>query len=270
MTHEIDAAGLAARYHAMVGIALAAGDLQRRYFADRSTLATSFKGPQDYLTAADGAVERQVVASLKAAFPGDGVLGEESGGSHDPAALWVVDPIDGTANFANGIGHFCISIAFVAAGREEMGAIYDPVRGDMFLARAGGGATCNGRPMKTTTIGDPARAQVELGWSSRRPMAAYTAALEKLVAAGASFRRAGSGALGLAYVADGRSDGYAELHINAWDCLAGLLMVREAGGRTNDFLGMGGLAAGAPVLAAGPGLYADLGRLVGLDDVPSL
>ena len=270
MTQKIDEAGLAARYHAMVGIARAAGDLQRRYFADRATLATSFKGPQDYLTVADGAVERLVVASLQDAFPGDGVLGEEGGGSHDPSALWVIDPIDGTANFANGIAHFCISIAFVAQGREEMGAIYDPIRGDMFLARRGFGATCNGRPMKTTKIDDPARAQIELGWSNRRPMAAYTTALEKLVAAGASFRRAGSGALGLAYVADGRSDGYAELHINSWDCLAGLLMVREAGGRTNDFLGMGGLIEGAPVLAAGPGLYAELGRLVGLDDVPSL
>jgi myo-inositol-1(or 4)-monophosphatase len=270
MTQKIDEAGLAARYHAMVGIARAAGDLQRRYFADRATLATSFKGPQDYLTVADGAVERLVVASLQGAFPGDGVLGEEGGGSHDPSALWVIDPIDGTANFANGIAHFCISIAFVAQGREEMGAIYDPIRGDMFLARRGFGATCNGRPIKTTKIDDPARAQIELGWSNRRPMAAYTAALEKLVAVGASFRRAGSGALGLAYVADGRSDGYAELHINSWDCLAGLLMVREAGGRTNDFLGMGGLIEGAPVLAAGPGLYDAIGRLVGLDDVPSL
>jgi myo-inositol-1(or 4)-monophosphatase len=264
MTQKLTPAEIAARYHAMAGIARAAGDLQRRFFADRGSIGTSFKGPQDYLTVADGAVEKLVMGALQAAFPADGVLGEETGGSHDPAALWVIDPIDGTANFANGIGHFCISIAFVAEGREELGAIYDPVRDEMFLARRGHGATCNGRTMKVTTISDPARAQVELGWSGRRPVESYTAIVTRAVKAGASFRRAGSGALGIAYVADGRSDGYVELHINSWDCLAGLLMVREAGGRTNDFLGQGGLTEGAAVLAAGPGFYDALGTIAGI------
>lgn len=265
MKDKIDKAGLAARTHAMLGIAHAAGDLQRRYFNDRSKMATSFKGPQDYLTIADGAVERLVIAALQSAFPTDGVLGEETGGSTDPSALWVIDPIDGTANFANGIAHFCISIAFVRDGVEELGAIFDPIRDEMFFAQRGGGATCNGRPMKVTTTTDIARAQVEIGWSQRRPVAAFTDVVTRAVEAGASFRRAGSGALGIAYVADGRSDGYAELHINSWDCLAGLLMVREAGGRTNDFLGAGGLDKGAPVLAAGPGLYAALGKIAGID-----
>ncbi len=261
MEKKISTDGIAARTLAAVGIARAAGELQRKYFVDRASIGTTFKGPQDYLTVADGAVEKLVVGHLRAAFPDDDVLGEETGGSRDPRALWVIDPIDGTANFANGIAHFCISIAFVLAGREEIGVIYDPMRDEMFLARRGHGASCNGRAMKVTTNGEVARAQFELGWSSRRTVESYTAIVTRSVMAGASFRRAGSGALGIAYVADGRADGYAELHINAWDCLAGLLMVREAGGRTNDFLGAGGLGDGAPVLAAGPAIYDALSAL---------
>jgi myo-inositol-1(or 4)-monophosphatase len=264
MDRKITPDGVAARTLAAVGIARAAGELQRRYFADRASIGTTFKGPQDYLTVADGAVEKLVTGHIRAAFPGDDVLGEEAGGSRDPRALWVIDPIDGTANFANGIGHFCISIAFVAEGREEIGVIYDAMRDEMFLARRGHGATCNGRAMKVTSNGDMRRAQFELGWSSRRTTESYTEILTRTVAAGASFRRAGSGALGIAYVADGRSDGYAELHINAWDCLAGLLMVREAGGRTNDFLGAGGLGDGAAVLAGGPAIYDALSKVTGI------
>ncbi|MBI3504921.1 MAG: inositol monophosphatase [Proteobacteria bacterium] len=264
MDKKITPDGMAARTLAAVGIARAAGELQRRYFADRASIGTTFKGPQDYLTVADGAVEKLVLGHLKAAFPDDDVLGEETGGSRDPRALWVIDPIDGTANFANGIAHFCISIGFVAAGREEIGVIYDPMRDEMFLARRGFGATCNGRQMKVVTNGEMARAQVELGWSSRRTVESYTAIVERTVKSGASFRRAGSGALGIAYVADGRCDAYAELHINSWDCLAGLLMVREAGGRTNDFLGAGGLGDGAPVQVAGSAIYDAFSKVTGI------
>ena len=101
---------------------------------------------------------------------------------------------------------------------------------------------------------DIRQATIELGWSSRLPMAEYAAMVARVVATGAGIMRAGSGALGLAYVAAGRSDGYAELHINSWDALAGLLLVEEAGGWTNDFLGDDGLRRGNPVLACAPAL----------------
>jgi myo-inositol-1(or 4)-monophosphatase len=259
MTDEIARKTLAA-----AAIARSAGDLQRKFFGDRAAIGLTFKGPQDYLTAADGAVEKLVIGMIREAFPNDDVLGEETGGSKETRALWVIDPIDGTANFANGIPHFCISIAYVHEGREEIGAIYDPMRDELFLARRGKFATCNGAPMKVAAISDMARAQLELGWSARRPVAAYTAMIERAVDAGASFRRAGSGALGIAYVAAGRCDGYAELHINSWDCLAGIVMVREAGGRTNDFLGAGGLDKGAPILCAPPALYDALASVAGI------
>jgi myo-inositol-1(or 4)-monophosphatase len=254
---------LARKTLAAAAIARAAGDLQRKFFADRASLGLTFKGPQDYLTAADGAVEKLVMGLIREAFPTDDVLGEETGGSKDARALWVIDPIDGTANFANGIAHFCVSIAYLHEGREAIGAIYDPIRDDMFLARRGAFAACNGRAMKVSATAEMARAQVELGWSQRRPIAAYTAMVARAVNAGASFRRGGSGALGIAYVADGRSDGYAELHINPWDCLAGVVMVREAGGRTSDFLGAGGLDKGAPILCANPALYGALESAMG-------
>jgi myo-inositol-1(or 4)-monophosphatase len=259
MTDQIAQKTLAA-----AAIARAAGDLQRKFFGDRAAIGLTFKGPQDYLTAADGAVEKLVMGMIREAFPQDDVLGEETGGSKDTSALWVIDPIDGTANFANGIPHFCISIAYVHEGIEEIGAIYDPMRDELFLARRGKFATCNSAPMKVASTSEMARAQLELGWSPRRPVEAYTAMIARAVDAGASFRRAGSGALGIAYVAAGRCDGYAELHINSWDCLAGIVMVREAGGRTNDFLGAGGLDKGAPILCAPPALYDALAAVAGI------
>jgi myo-inositol-1(or 4)-monophosphatase len=168
--------------------------------------------------------------------------------------VWVIDPIDGTANFARGMPHFCVSIAFLRQGDLAIGVIYDPMADELFAARRGGGASCNGAPMSVSDTTDLARAVIELGWSTRRSTADYVAMLERVIHAGASFRRAGSGALGLAYVADGRQDGYCELHINSWDALAGLLLVQEAGGWTNDFLARDGLAQGNPVLAAAPGI----------------
>lgn len=225
--------------------------------------AVTMKGPQDYLTKYDGLVEEHIRARLAEAFPDDGFLGEESEPQLAPR-LWVVDPIDGTANFARGIPHFAISIAFVDRDRVELGGIANPSVSDLYFTRRGRGATCNGRLISVASTWSMDRASVELGWSTRVPNATYVAACSALLAAGANIRRAASGALGLAYVADGRSDGYAELHINAWDCLAGLLLVEEAGGRVNGFLAGNGLLEGNPVLAAAPGVVASMSAATGI------
>jgi myo-inositol-1(or 4)-monophosphatase len=235
-------------------VAREAGALALAAFRRRSQLpAHTFKGHQDYLTETDGEVERLVRNRIAAAFPTDSFLGEETGGSVGDA-LWVVDPIDGTANFARGNPHFCVSIAFVQDGRPELGVIYQPVTDELYAARRGGGATLNGRTIKVSGMATMAQAIVEAGWSTRRPLDAYVALVERLFAAGAQVQRAGSGALGLAYVADGRLDAYCELHINAWDALAGLLLVEEAGGAINDFLADDGLRRGNPVLGCTPAL----------------
>ncbi len=221
------------------------------------------KGPQDFLTETDAAVERHIRASLAEAFPLDGFLGEETGGTV-ARDTWVVDPIDGTANFARGLPHFCVSIALVRDGSTEIGAIFNPALDELHFARRGSGATRNETPIRVAPTDDFSAACVELGWSTRVPNARYLAAMKALLDRGANVRRGASGALGLAWVADGRSDAYAEVHMNAWDCLAGLLLVEEAGGRTGPFLTLGSLADGGPVIAATPGIAETFAEATGL------
>ena len=232
-------------------------------FRRQSGQPIGMKGPQDFLTETDGEVEAHVKARIAEAFPEDGFLGEETGGQPG-AQAWIVDPIDGTANFAREIPHFCISIAFVADRQVQLGAIVNPALDECYAARLGHGAWKNGNPIRVSDTTDIAATSFELGWSNRRPTADYIAAVNSLIGAGANVRRGACGALGLAYVADGRSDGYAELHMNAWDCLAGLLLVREAGGVTGPFLARDGLTAGAPVLAASPAVAATLSAATGI------
>ena len=246
ITGELDA-----REEALIAVAREAGERARQFFL--KPIDVKMKGKQDFITEADGAVERLIIERLQARFPKDAFLGEEGGASGEGDALWVIDPIDGTANFANRMPHFCVSIAFVAGGELLLGAIAAPMYGELYRARAGKGAFLNERRMRVSDA-DIQRAIIELGWSVRRPTRDYTSMVERVLATGATFQRAGSGALGLAYVADGRTHGYCELHINSWDTLAGLLMVREAGGWTNDFLAGDALARGNAVLACAPAL----------------
>jgi myo-inositol-1(or 4)-monophosphatase len=259
---EIDA-----RESALRDAMRAAGKEVLAFLSTPARLAIGRKGPQDFVSAADGAVERLLKERLLAAFPADAFLGEETGGNEpdlDGARLWVVDPIDGTANFVRLLPHFCISVAFLAEGEMILGAILDPVREELYFARRGRGATRNGARIAVAPTRAMSEAMIEIGWSSRAANARYLAYVERALAAGAAVRRGGSGALGLAYVADGRSDAYAELHINAWDCLAGLLLVREAGGRISPFLAAGGLAHGMPILAAAPGIANAMSELTGI------
>jgi myo-inositol-1(or 4)-monophosphatase len=221
------------------------------------------KGPQDFLTETDGTVENHLRAEVAKAFPEDAFLGEEAGG--EPGEhVWVVDPIDGTANFARGIPHYCISIAFVSGNQIELGAIYNPSLNDLYFARRGQGATLNGKPIRVATTSRFDAACVEFGWSPRRTNETYLAAFSAILERGANVRRAASGALGLAFVADGRSDAYAELHMNSWDCLAGLLLVKEAGGKVGPFFRDGGLVQGGAVIAAAPGIAEAMSEAVGL------
>lgn len=221
------------------------------------------KGPQDFLTETDAAVERHLKARIAEAFPEDGFLGEETGGALK-SDIWVVDPIDGTANFARDIPHFCIAIAFVSNGETELGAIYNPALDELYFVQRGQGATRNGKPIAVARTTDFNAACVEFGWSNRMSNARYLEVLSNILGRGANVRRGASGALGLAYVADGRSDAYAELHMNPWDCLAGLLMVKEAGGVVGPYLAIDGLANGGAVLAAAPGVAAGMSEATGI------
>ncbi len=213
----------------------------------------TMKGPQDFLTQTDAASEAHIRKHIAAHFPEDEFFGEEGGGTIGQR-VWVVDPVDGTANFARGIPHFCISIAYVENGRTEFGAIYNPALDELYFARRGEGATRNGKPIHVAETKRFDAASIEMGWSTRVPNATYLGVVKNLLDMGTNVRRASSGALALAYVADGRSDGYIELHMNSWDCLAGLLLVSEAGGDVCPFFDIGTLKDGGPVLAAAVGV----------------
>jgi myo-inositol-1(or 4)-monophosphatase len=244
-----------------------AGAIALRGFRRRDPADITMKGTQDFLTETDAAVEAHLRARLLAAFPDDQFLGEESGGTVTGRSLWVVDPIDGTANFARTIAHFCIAIAYVSDGVTEIGCILNPVSGEIWFGLRGRGATLNGAPIRVSGTSAFSAACLELGWSRREPQQAYLDVLARLLTQGANVRRGASGALGLAWVADGRSDGYAELHMNSWDCLAGLLLAEEAGGRVSA-LPADGLGQGGAVLAATPALASAISAATGIPLAP--
>jgi myo-inositol-1(or 4)-monophosphatase len=254
------------RFLCAQAVAREAGKLMRRRFEDKSSFKLTFKGHQDYLTEVDGEVESLVVLRLAALFPGDTFIGEE-GGREGSASVWVIDPIDGTANFARGIAHFCISLAYLKDGKPAIGVIYDPMRDELFCALRGAGATLNGVPIKISGLSDIRSATLEIGWNNRSGVPAFIALVERMMGCGAGMIRTGSGALGMAYVAAGRIDGYLENHINAWDVLAGLGLVQEAGGYVSDFLAGEGLEKGNPVLACTPKLRRALVKASGIGAV---
>ena len=239
-------------------VAHSAGTLALDYFAKRDELTVSSKGLQDRVTQADREVERHIFQEITEAFPGDGFLGEEMA-SGEPVKLveegtWVVDPIDGTDCFVYGIPCWCISIAWMQEGEVKIGVIYDPLHDEMYAAAVGHGAKLNGKKLQISTATELSDGITGMGYSTRVKPAASIDALQRLMVAGGMFNRCGSGALSLAWVAAGRLIGYYEPHINSWDCLAGIVLVREAGGWVNDFLAEDGLTRGNPIIAAAPGL----------------
>jgi myo-inositol-1(or 4)-monophosphatase len=249
---------LARRRDAAAAIAQEAAALARRLRAEGGAVA-SLKGAQDFVTEADGATERFIRARLERDFPGEAILGEEMGGAPDGAGpLWVLDPIDGTSNFARGGDRWCVSIGLVMGGRAVAGAIARHAPHDIFAAAEGQGATLNGAPIRAAATTDIGRAIVECGWSLREPIARFHRMAAMVTAQGAGLRSGGSGALGMVEAAAGRLDAYLELHINAWDAAAAIVIAREAGCWTNGFDSGDWLACGNPVGVGAPALGAHL------------
>jgi myo-inositol-1(or 4)-monophosphatase len=241
------------RHIAAAGLANEAAALASSYFHDRARMGTKMKGFQDFVTEADGAVEDLLRRRIAKAFPADGFLGEEGGGSNNDN-LWIVDPIDGTANFARGEPHWAVSIGFVRQGVPEIGVLAMPTLNELFAARRGHGATRNGELIRVSGIDDMRTAAVEIGWSARRSTASYIGLVGKVMEMGATVKRSASGALGMAWAACGRVDAYLELHINSWDVAAGIVVAREAGAVVNDFFRDDWLDDGNPILVATPAL----------------
>lgn len=260
---RLTADAISARFHAVQGMARQLGQTALSYFGNASKLETSMKGFQDWLTIADGTVEKEFRAMIADAFPGDAVMGEEMGGGA-ASTLWIIDPIDGTANFSRGERQWCISIGLVIDLVPTLGLLYAPALDEMWLGRKGHGATLNGKPIRVAETSEIRRSSIEAGWSPRRPTAEYLQAVEKLFAQGASVKRGASGALGLAHVANGRTDAYFESHINSWDVAGGLVIAAEAGARVNPFCTGNWLENGNPILCAAPGVAEIIARETGI------
>ena len=245
---------LDAREAFALDIAIRAGRLAREMRADLPP--ADAKSAIDFCTEADREVENLIRSEVEERF-GDDFIGEEFGGEPGDA-VWVVDPIDGTTEYIHGTPRWCVSIGFVLNGVIQLGVIYAPATDRLFAARRGRGATLNTRPIQVSGLRHGAVPVVEAGWSERRPMAMYFELLRQLNAARYEFRRHGSGALGLAEVACGLLDGYMELHINPWDATAGLLLVLEAGGVTNNFFSGDAMRKGNRLIASTPEIAATL------------
>lgn len=247
---------LADRFDTALRLATEAGALALRMRPSRGASSANLKGAQDWLTEADGAVERMLSERLAHAYPHDGFQGEEAGRARCGSLRWVVDPIDGTANFMRGGRRFCVSLGCFDGDAPLIGVIVAPALEETFAARQGFGATLNGTPIHAAETVELARATVELGWSQRRSRAAFLALTDSVIAAGAMPRLNGSGALGLADVAAGRIDAYVELHINLWDVAAALAILAEARVTVSPFMSGEGPILGNPILAAAPGVAA--------------
>jgi myo-inositol-1(or 4)-monophosphatase len=215
------------------------------------------------VTVMDREVERFIRKAIAARYPNDAIIGEEEGGGGGER-LWLIDPIDGTANYARGIPHYCVSIGYLEHGIPVVAAVHDPSHDWLYSAARGEGAWRDGERLAVSPCADLGAATVECGWSTRRSTADYLDLISRVMAAGCAIRRVGSGALGLTDVAAGKSEAYCELHINAWDCAAGILLVQEAGGHTNDFFAGAGLTAGNPVIATNDALCAKLAAVIGI------
>lgn len=252
---------LQARLDTAIQLATEAGALAMRM---RGSAAAAMKGPQDWVTEADGAVERFLSDRLANAYPADGFQGEEGGCSRSGSLRWVVDPIDGTANYMRGDPRFCVSLACIEDRTPLIGVLAAPARGEVFSARQAGDACLNGVPIRAAATTSLDRAIIEVGWSQRRSNQAFLALCRRIMARGAALRLKGSGALGLADVAAGRIDGYAELHINLWDVAAGLVLLTEAGAVVNDFMANDGAIAGNSILACAPGVASELNTAAAL------
>lgn len=228
-------------------------------FHDRDALAIESKGTQDWVSNADRSVERLIRERLNTAFPDDGIVGEEEEATEGSSGfVWVIDPIDGTTCFVNGIPSWCVVLACVHGETTISAVVTDPNAAETFSATRGGGAKLNGKPMAVSNSTSLSSGSVGVGHSTRISPAGTIALLSSLLDAQGIFRRSGSGALDLAYVAAGRLTGYAEPHMNAWDCLASMLLIEEAGGQVRPFQMAAMLSDGERVIAACPGVYATL------------
>jgi myo-inositol-1(or 4)-monophosphatase len=214
------------------------------------------KGLQDFVSEADQNVELHIRKLIEEAYPEDGIIGEEYAPKPSKSGYnWVIDPIDGTTNFINAIPVWCVVLAVVKDDQTQIGVIFDPVHGEVFHALKGQGATLNDQPLICRADTAINRGSIVTGYCNRSSKQNTTRLIAEVIARDGVFHRNASGALSLAYTAAGRLIGFVEEHMNAWDCLAGQLIIAEAGGRVDQQSADQMIAEGGSVVAGSAGIF---------------
>nr|WP_145552588.1 inositol monophosphatase family protein [Variovorax boronicumulans] len=256
--------------HPMLNVAVkaarAAGAIINRAALDVEAVRVSQKQVNDFVTEVDQAAEAAIIQTLLEAYPGHGILAEESGSEHgakDSEFVWIIDPLDGTTNFIHGFPFYCVSIALAVKGRIEQAVVYDPTRNDLFTATRGRGAYLNDRRIRVSRRTRLGECLISTGFPFRPGdnFKEYMAMMGDVMQRTAGIRRPGAAALDLAYVAAGYTDGFFEKGLSPWDAAAGSLLVTEAGGLIGNLSGEADFLDQKECLAANPKIY---GLLIGL------
>ncbi len=251
----------------MINVAIkaarAAGAIINRAALDIESVRISQKQVNDYVTEVDQASEQAVIETLLTAYPGHGILAEESGreyGAKDSEFVWIIDPLDGTTNFIHGFPVYCVSIALAVQGKIEQAVIYDPTRNDLFTATKGRGAYLNDRRLRVSKRTRLQESLISTGFPFRPgdDLQRYLLIMADIMPRTAGLRRPGAAALDLAYVAAGFTEGFFETGLQPWDVAAGSLLVTEAGGLVGNFTGEANFLEQKECIAASPKIYGQL------------
>jgi myo-inositol-1(or 4)-monophosphatase len=244
-----------------------AGAIINRASLDLDRLQVNTKAPNDFVTEVDQAAEAAIIDTLLAAYPGHGILAEESGsarGARDSEYVWIIDPLDGTTNFIHGLPTYAVSIGLSFRNQIQQAVVYDPARNDLFYASKGRGAFLNDKRLRVSKRTRMADALIGTGFPFRQgdDLSHYLRILEKVMKSCAGMRRPGAAALDLCYVAAGWYDAFFETGLSPWDVAAGSLMVTEAGGLIGNFTGEAEFLHQREVLAGSPKIYGQLVQML--------
>jgi len=235
-----------------------AGDIIARAYDERGDLNIEHKADHDFVTSIDRKAEAAIIREIRRHYPQDGIVAEESDAVNtDADTCWYIDPLDGTTNFIHGYPHFAVSIGAWRDGKPMFGVIYDPLRNEIFEAENGKGAFLNRRRLRVARREKVSQAMFASGLPPyrRNLMESFQKKMGACFPAADSYRRGGSAALDLAYVACGRLDAYWEEGLMPWDIAAGAILVQEAGGMVTDFAGASLSLEKGEVLAANEVLH---------------
>ena len=252
--------------------ARSAGNVILRYMNRIDGLNVVEKQQMDFVSEVDKLAEAEIIKELRRAYPEHAILAEESGAIGKGPMTWVIDPLDGTHNYLRGIPHFSVSIALLEKGVPIHGVVFDPLRDELYTASKGDGAYINDRRMRVSKRENLDGAMLATGFPFRQREHLNTQLdmTRALLGHAEDLRRSGSAALDLAYVAAGRYDGYFEIGLKPWDMAAGVLLVREAGGRVSDFAGRDGIPASGNIIAGNLHVAKAMVETIGAQATPAL